>query len=94
MKFIGILFLGFIILSIYAKDARLEMLEKSLENEYIRFYPYDSLIDSQCIGHGAFGIVFKATVATSDITVAYKLIIHSDKDDFFKDFVNEVCNDA
>ena len=71
-----------------------EWLEKSLENEDIRFYPYDTLIDSRCIGHGAFGVVFKATVATSGITVAYKLIIHSDEDDFFKNFVNEVCNHA
>ena len=69
-----------------------EWLEKSLESEYIRFYPYDSLVDSHCIGHGAFGVVFKATVATSGITVAYKLIIHSDEDEFFKNFVNEVCN--
>ena len=71
-----------------------EWLEKSLESEYIRFYPYDTLIDSRCIGYGAFGVVFKAIVATSGITVAYKLIIHSDEDDFFKNFVNEVCNHA
>ena len=71
-----------------------EWLEKSLESEYIRFYPYDDLIDNRCIGHGAFGVVFKATIATSDITVAYKLIIHSDEDEFFKSFVNEVGNDA
>ena len=71
-----------------------EWLEKSLESEYIRFYPYDTLIDSRCIGYGAFGVVFKATVVTSGITVAYKLIIHSDEDNFFKNFVNEVCNHA
>ena len=71
-----------------------EWLEKSLESEYIRFYPYDSLIDSRCIGHGAFGVVFKATVATSGITVAYKLIINSGEGGFFKDFVNEVCDHA
>ena len=69
-------------------------LEKSLKNEYIRFYPYDGLINSSCIGHGAVGVVFKATVATSGITVAYKLIINSDESEFFKDFVNEVCNNA
>ena len=71
-----------------------EWLEKSLESEYIRFYPYDDLIHSHCIGHGAGGVVFKATAATLDITVAYKLIIPSDKDEFFKDFVNEVGNHA
>ena len=67
-----------------------EWLEKSLESEYIRFYPYDDLIDNHCIGHGAEGVVFKATAVTLDITVAYKLILPSDRDDFFKDFVNEV----
>ena len=71
-----------------------DWLEKSIESEYIRFYPYDGLIDSRCIGHGAFGVVFKATVAISDITVAYKLIINSDESEFFKDFVNEVCNNV
>ena len=71
-----------------------EWLEKRLKSEYIRFYPYDDLIHSHCIGHGAGGVVFKATAATLDITVAYMLIIPSDKDEFFKDFVNEVGNHA
>ena len=71
-----------------------EWLERSLESEYIRFYPYDDLIDKDCIGHGGFGVVFKAKVASSDITVAYKLIMHSDGDEFLKSFVNEVCDDA
>ena len=71
-----------------------QWLENSLEHGYIRFYPYDEFIKSQCIGNGAFGVVFKATIATSDITVAYKLITNSDEDEFFKSFVNEVCNDA
>jgi len=71
-----------------------EWLEKNLESESIRFYPYDALVDSHCIGYGAFGVVFKATVATSGITVAYKLIVHSDEDEFFRNFVNEVCNRA
>ena len=82
------------IATIMTSVAAKEWLEKSLESEYIRFYPYDSLTGSLCIGHGAFGVVFKSTVATSGITVAYKLIIHSDEDNFFKNFVNEVCNHA
>ena len=71
--------------------AEKEWLAKSLESEYIRFYPYDALIDSRCIGYGAFGTVFKATVTTSGITVAYKSFLHSNEDEFFKNFVNEVC---
>ena len=71
-----------------------DWLEKSLENEYIRFYPYEDLIDKDCIGHGTFGVVFKATVATSAISVAYKMIKYSDEDEFFKCFVNEVCDHA
>ena len=69
-------------------------LETSLENEYIRFYPYEDLIDPDCIGHGAFGVVFKATVATSGITVAYKMIKYENGEEFFKCFVNEVCNQS
>ena len=69
-------------------------LEKNLESENIRFYPYDGLIDSHCIGHGAFGVVFKATVAGSGITVAYKMIKYLDEDEFFKCFVKEVYDYA
>ena len=69
-----------------------EWLEKSIESEYIRFYPYDSLTDKDCIGHGAFGVVFKATVAGSGITVAYKMIKYLEEDEFLKCFVKEVCN--
>src|SRR6185436_19152676 len=68
-----------------------EWLEKSIESEYIRFYPYDSLTGKDCIGHGAFGVVFKATVAGSGITVAYKMIKYWDEDEFLKSFVKEVC---
>ena len=71
-----------------------EWLEKSIESEYIRFYPYDGLIDKEYIGHGGFGVVFKAKVASSGITVAYKMIKYSDESEFFKCFVNEVCNHA
>ena len=46
----------------------------------------------QSIANASFGVVFKATTATSDITVAYKLIARSDEDEFFKDFVKEVGN--
>ena len=70
-------------------------LEKSIESEHIRFYRYDDdLTRGSCIAHGAFGVVFKAKIITSDINVAYKLITSSDEDEFFKSFVNEVCNDA
>jgi len=71
-----------------------QWLDNSVEHGYIRFYPYDEFINSRCIGNGGFGVVFKATAAKSGITVAYKLIIYSDEDEFFKSFVNEVCNDA
>ena len=67
-----------------------QWLENSLKHGYIRFYPYDELINSQCIGN----VIFKATAAKSGITVAYKLIINSGESGFFKDFVNEVCNHA
>ena len=71
-----------------------EWLKKSIESEYIRFYPYDGLIDKDCISHGVFGVVFKATEATSGITVAYKMVKYWNEDEFFKCFVNEVCNCA
>ena len=44
-----------------------EWLEKSIESEFIRFYPYDSLINKDCIGHGAFGIVFKASIQNDQV---------------------------
>jgi len=71
-----------------------EWLEKCIESEYIRFYPYDDLVDKDCIGHGAFSVVLKAKVVTSGITVAYKMIDYWNEGEFFKCFVNEVCNHA
>jgi len=44
-----------------------EWLEKSIESEFVRFYPYDSLINKDCIGHGAFGIVFKASIQNDQV---------------------------
>jgi len=71
-------------------------LENCIENEYIRFYPFDGLADKDLIGHGACSVVLKAKVITSGITVAYKKIDYDswNDDEFFKDFVNEVCNYA
>src|SRR6185369_10637562 len=71
-----------------------EWLEKSVENEDIRFYPYSDLTDQVYVGHGAFGVVFKAIVATSGITVAYKIINHWNEDEFFKCLVKEICEYA
>ena len=71
-----------------------EWLENCIESEYIRFYPFDDLVDKDCIGHGAFSVVLKAKVVTSGITVAYKMIDYWNEDEFFKYFVNEVCNHA
>jgi len=65
-------------------------LEKSLKDEFIRFYHFDDLKDSCVIDRGGSGVVFKAKVATSGIIVAYKLILHSAEGEFLKDFVNEV----
>ena len=66
-----------------------EWLERSIEDDYIQFYPYEDFKNICCIGQGGFGVVSGATI--SGITVAYKLITNSGKDEYFKSFVN---NDA
>ena len=74
--------------------AKKEFLENSNASECIWFYPYDGLIDKDCIDHGAFGIVFEATVAKTGIVVVYKIIKNWNKDEFFKSFVKRVCNNV
>ena len=67
-------------------------LTKCIEEGSIRSYPYDGFIDPQCIGQGAYGVVFRAKAKTLGRTIAYKLIHSQDEDDKFENFVKEVCN--
>ena len=67
-------------------------LRRCIEDESIRFYSFDDFINCVCIGHGAYGVVFKANARTLGRTVAYKLIHSQDEDETFELFVKEVGN--
>src|SRR5438128_989116 len=66
-----------------------EWLERNIADESIRFYAFDDLIDSVYVGSGGYGVVFRAKVKSSGVTVAYKFL-HSYEHAMFDDFVKEV----
>ena len=69
-----------------------EWLRKSIEDGSTRFYSFDDFTDSVCIGHGGYGVVFKAKAKTLARTVAYKLLLSQNEDESFENFVKEVSN--
>jgi hypothetical protein len=68
-------------------------LTERIQDESIRFYSRDQLSDIQYIGHGGYGVVFKARIEISGIVVAYKLIDskhYQDDEALLEDFVKKV----
>jgi len=67
-----------------------EWLRKTIEDGNIRFYSFKDFIDPVCIGAGGYGVVFKAEAKSLARTVAYKLLLSTNEDVMFENFVKEV----
>ena len=67
-----------------------EWMKKNIEEENVRFYPFDDFIDTVYNGLGGYGVVFKAKVKASGIIVAYKILHSYHEGAMFEDFVKEV----
>src|SRR5438128_4227129 len=69
-----------------------EWLKRNIEDENIRFYPFNDFTDVEYINAGGYGAVFKAKIRTLDIMVAYKILHSHYEDEMFENFVKEVSN--
>ena len=67
-----------------------EWLMKNIEDEIVRFYSFEDFTDIGCIGGGAYGAVFKATLKKLGRTVAYKILASHNENEMIENFVNEV----
>ena len=69
-------------------------LDKICEDEIIKCYLDSEILNRTFVGHGGFGVVYKAQLKYNDITVAMKMLslnAYSDEQELYKKFVKEVC---
>ena len=69
-------------------------LDKICEDGIIKCYLESEILNRTFVGHGGFGIVYRAQLKYNDITVAMKMLslnAYSDEQELYKKFVKEVC---
>jgi len=71
-----------------------EWLVKSVREGFIKRYSEDDLIDRTPIGHGGYGVVYKAKIKHSGKPVTMKALLlnRHGGEESYKDFVKEVVN--
>ena len=70
-----------------------EWLAKSIQEGFIKQYSEDDLLDRTLLGHGGYGVVYKARIRHSGILVAMKTLFlnrYGCEDELYKQFVKEV----
>ena len=66
-------------------------LEKSISEQYIRYYEDKDLTDRVLIGRGGYALVYKASIKQCDIDVAIKQLLPlPKKEEIYSIFVREV----
>ena len=77
-----------------ANDTR-EWLTRSIQEGFIKHYSDDDILDRTLLGHGGYGVVYKAKIKHSGISVAMKTLFlnqYGCEEDLYKQFVKEVVN--
>ena len=70
-----------------------EWLAKSIQEGFIKHYLEDDILDRTLLGHGGYGVVYKAKIKHSGILVAMKTLFldqYGCEDELYKQFVKEV----
>ena len=70
-----------------------DWLTRTVNDGAIKCYSDEDIIDRVVIGHGGYGLVYKAKVKHSDISVAMKTLFVSNygqEEELYSDFVREV----
>ena len=69
------------------------LLDKITEEELIKCYSEREILGRTLVGHGAFGVVYKAKLKHSKIDVAMKMLsldTYESEQEMYKKFVKEV----
>ena len=70
-------------------------LDKVIEDEIVKCYSENDILNRTLIGHGGFGVVYKAKLKHTSVTVAMKTLsqnAYTDEQELYKKFVKEVCS--
>ena len=70
-----------------------EWLAKSIQEGFIKHYSEDDILDRTLLGHGGYGIVYKARIKHSGKLIAMKTLFlnrYGCEDELYKQFVKEV----
>ena len=70
-----------------------EWLAKSIQEGFIKHYSEDDILDRTLLGHGGYGVVYKARINHSGKLVAMKTLFlnrYGCEDELYKPFVKEV----
>ena len=70
-----------------------EWLVKSIQEGFIKHYSEDDILDRTLLGHGRYGVVYKARIKHSGKLVAMKTLFlnrYGCEDELYKQFVKEV----
>ena len=70
-----------------------EWLAKSIQEGFIKHYSEDDILDRTLLGHGGYGVVYKARIKHSGKLIAMKTLFlnrYGCEDELYKQFVKEV----
>ena len=70
------------------------LLDKATEDGMVKCYSESEIVNRKIIGRGGFGIVYKAKLKHTGVTVAMKMLmldVYSNEQELYKKFVKEVC---
>jgi len=73
------------------------LLDKVTEDGMVKCYSESEILNRKIVGRGGFGVVYKAKLKHTGVTVAMKMLmldVYSDEQELYKKFVNEVSGSA
>src|SRR5436305_8448932 len=69
------------------------LLDKVTEDGMVKCYSESEILNRKIVGRGGFGVVYKAKLKHTGVTIAMKMLmldVYSDEQELYKKFINEV----